>query len=425
MTTAGPLLKEEFDSRVGSAISMRNTTYSWFRKRVSIDNDINTRGYFFSLKTQRNQGYGSLTSAQEGGLLPIAGAPARRKVQIDYRDHFISGELSGRVMDAPSKTALLDLSKDAMADAEESFTTFQDLYLFGNGNGVIGVASGAVSGATVPFVLSQTNPYGSMMLQPGQRIQLFDTTLATQRVNGGTTTFTVVSKDVNDIVTFDVGPLLVVTGDVAVIENTLNRETLGLDFFVGNAGTNWLNDGLTGSPIARAGNPWTSATVIDKTGSALAPDFIDTIALQTSNQQGDGKPNWDQVLLSHPAQQNMYRKLGYALTRVVDASGNPKLDLGFANVSHNGMEWRVSSHCPADRLFGLQLSSWALKENKAPQMYNFQNGPLIQKPGTAQYYDAAQFAVYARYALVCKEPFNQFLLKGLQFNVADVRRNLN
>lgn len=426
MTTAGPILKEEFDARVGKAISKRNTFYSWFRGRVEKTDEINTRGYNFSLKTQRNQGYGSLTSAQEGGLLPRAGAPTRRKVRADYRDHFVSGELTGRVMDSPTKTALLNLSKDAMADAEESYTTFQDFYLFGNGSGALGVTTTNFVAATVTFALAQATPYGSMMIQPGQRIMFHNPTTFAQRTGGAVTVSTVISKDVaTDIVTFDAVPTDMVIGDIAVIEDTVNRETQGLDYHVGNNGTTWLVDAETGTAINRAANPWTSANVLDKSAAALAPDFIDTVSLQTSNQMGDDKPSWDQVLVSHAAQQNMYRKLGYALTRTVNVTGNGKLDLGFAEVSHNGMEWRTSSHCQADRTYGLKLSSWTLAEVKAPQMYNFQNGPLIQKPGTDRYYDAAQFAVYSRYALICREPYSQFLIKNLAFAVADVRRNLN
>jgi hypothetical protein len=426
MATAGPILKEEFDSRIGDAISLRNTFYSWFRRRVSTDDDINARGHVFALKTQRNQGYGSLTSAQEGGLMPIPGVLARRKVRIDYRDHFLTGELSGRVMDAPTKTALLNLSKDAMADAEESFTTFQDFYLFGNGVGALGVTTTNFVATTVTFALAQATPYGSMMIQPNQRIQFFNPSTFAQRTGGAVTVSTVQSKDTStDIVTFDAVPTDMVIGDIACIENTVNRETQGLDYHVGNNGTTWLVDAETGTAINRAANPWTSANVIDKSAAALAPDFIDTIALQTANQSGDGKPSWGQVLVSHPCQQNQYRKLGYALTRTVQASGNAKIDLGFAEVSHNGMEWRVSSHCQADRIYGLNLPDWQLKEVKAPQMYNFAGaGPLIQKWGTAQTYDAAQFAAYARYALVCKAPFNQFLLKNLSFAVADARRTL-
>jgi hypothetical protein len=121
----------------------------------------------------------------------------------------------------------------------------------------------------------------------------------------------------------------------------------------------------------------------------------------------------------------MYRKLGYALTRNVNASGNKNLDLGFATVSHNGMQWRTSAHCQADRIYGLKITDWEFKENKAPQMYDFMGaGPLIQKWGTAQPYDAGQFSVYARYALVCKAPSNQWLLKNLAFAVADARRTL-
>jgi hypothetical protein len=427
MATAGPILKEEVDPRLGLAISKRNTFYSWFRGRVSKDEDINARGHYFTLKTQRNQGYGSLTSAQEGGLMPIPGALARRKVRIDYRDHFISGELTGRTLDAPTKTALLNLSKDAMQDAEESFTTFQDLYMFGNGTGAIGVATTNFVAATITFALAQTTPYGSMMIQPNQRIQFFNPSTFAQRTGGSVTVSTVISKDTStDIVTFDAVPTDVVIGDIVCIENTINRETQGLDYHVGNNGTTWLLDGETGVAINRAANPWTNAQVIDKAAAALAPDFLDTISLQTSNQDGDATPDWDMVMVSHPCQQNMYRKLGYALQRVVPVEGKQKLDLGFAKVQHNGMEWRTSSHCQADRIYGLTVDDWEFKEVKAPQMYEYAGaGPLIQKWGTAQTYDAAQFAFYARYALVCKAPFNQWLLKNLSFTVADVRRTLN
>lgn len=428
-TTAGAVMKEEFDSRVGDAISKRNTFYSWFCRKVEKTDEINTRGYNFSLKTQRNQGYGSLTSAQEGGLLPRAGAPTRRKVKADYRDHFISGEVTGRIKDAPTKTALLNLTKDAMSDAEESFTTFQDFYLFGNGSGALGVVTTGYSGGSptlLTFALAQATPYGSMMIQPGQRLMFHHPTTFAQLTGGSVTVSTVVSKDVStDVVTFDAVPTDCVANSIAVIEDTINRETQGLDYHVGNSGTTWLTDAETGSAITRSGAPWTSANVIDKSAAALSPDFIDTVALQTSNQVGDGKPAWDQVLVSHPVQQNQYRKLGYNLTRTVAASGNDKLDLGFAEVSHNGMEWRTSSHCQADRIYGLRLEAWTLAEVKAPQMYDFGDGPLIQKPGTDRYYDAKQFCVYARYALICREPYTQFLLKNLYFAVADTRRNLN
>ena len=425
MTTAGPILKEEFDQRVLPAISKRNTFFSWFMKRVE-KGDINTRGYLFSVKTRRNQGYGSLTGAQEGGLLPRAGAPARRKVRADFRDHFIAGEITGRVQDMPTKTALLNLSKDSMEDAEESFTTFQDFYLFGNGSGSLGVVTGGVTGTTATFALAQATPYGSQMIQETQRIMFHHPTTFAQRTGGGVTVSTVVSKDTStDVVTFDAVPSDVVANDIAVIEDTVNRETQGLDYHVGNSGTTWLVDGETGSAITRASNPWTNANVTDASAAALSPDKIDTQVLQTSNQAGDGKPQWDSVMVSHPVQQNQYRKLGYALTRVINASGNDKIDLGFAEVSHNGMEWRVSSHCQPDRIYGLTLSAWKLLAIKMPQMYNFQNGPLIQKPGTDRYYDAAQFAVYARFALVCTQPYTQWLLKNLSFAVADVRRTLN
>lgn len=429
MTTAGPILKEIFDPVLGDAISKRNSFYSWFRKNVEAT-DISARGYYFAVKTQRNQGYGSLTSSQEGDLLPRAGQPVRRKVRVDYRDHFIVGELTGRVLaQSDNKVALVNLTKDAMQDATESFDTFQDFYLFGNGTGALGVVTTGYSGGSptlLTFALAQATPYGSMMIQANQRVQFHHPTTFAQLTGGSVTVSTVVSKDTStDVVTFDAVPTDCVANSIAVIEDTINREVQGLDFYLGNYGTTWLLDGETGSAINRAANPWSSANVLDKSSAALSPDAIDTIALQTSNQAGDGEPMWDQTLLSHPAQQNQYRKLGYALNRTVSVSGSSKLDLGFANVSHNGMEWRTSAHCQADRIYGLRLDSWKMPEVQAPHMKDFNGSPLTQKPGTARVYDAVLFAVEARYAIVCKSPYEQFLIKNLAFNVSDVRRSLN
>lgn len=428
MSTASPILKEEFDSRVGKAISARDTTWSWFFKNVA-KVDVSDRGYYFSVKTRRNQGYGSLTSAQEGGLMPRAGQPARQKVRADYMDHFLSGEITGRIKDAPDKAALLSLSKDAMSDAEDSFTTFQDFYLFGNGSGSLGVATSAYSGGSptvITFALAQATPYGSMMIQPTQRVHFIDPATGTQRTGGSVTVSTVVSKNIStDVVTFDAVPTDVAINDIVVIEDTYGREMQGFDYHVNNSSTTWLKDGESGSAITRASNPWTNANVLDNSAGALSPALLDQMALRTENQTGDGQIKYDVVMLSHTVQQYNYMQLGYALTRVVNASGNKKLDLGFANVSHNGMEWRTSSHCQADRIYGLKLEDWVMPMVKKPQMYDFNGGALIQKPGTDRYYDASQFAVYARFNVICKAPFSQWLIKNIAFTAAYVRRNLN
>jgi len=424
-TTAGPILREVFDPVLGNAISKRNSTYAWFRRKMDKP-QLNSRGYYFSLKTRRNQGYGSLTSAQEGGLLPRSGAPAKRKVRADYRSHFVSGELTGDVL-AQSKNAsdLVDLSKDSMQDAVESFDTFQDFYLFGNGSGALGVVTATNLTTTATFALAQATPYGSMMLQDTQRIQFFHPTTFVQYTGGSVTVSTVASKVVStDVVTFDAVPNDLAVNAIACIEDTVNREVQGLDFYVGNSGTTSLADGETGTAINRAANPWINANVIDAAGAALSPDQLDLIQLQTSSQVGESESS-DAAMLSHAAQKFQYRQLGYALNRTVNLTGNQKLDLGFGEVTHNGMEWRTSAHCQPDRIYGLRLNSWLMPEIQAPHMKNFPGGTLIQKYGTDRPYDAVQFAVEARYTLVCKEPFNQFLLKNLYFDTASVRRNLN
>jgi hypothetical protein len=128
-----------------------------------------------------------------------------------------------------------------MADAEESFTTFQDFYLFGNGSGSLGVVTATNLTTTATFALAQATPYGSMMVQVGQRIMFHHPTTFVQYTGGSVTVSTVISKDVStDVVTFDAVPNDLAVNAIAVIEDTINRETQGLDYHVGNSGTTWL-----------------------------------------------------------------------------------------------------------------------------------------------------------------------------------------
>jgi hypothetical protein len=423
--TASPILKEEFDKNVIKAIAKRGTTFSWFIKNVA-KVDINPRGFHFSAKTRRNQGYGSNTLAQEGGIMPRSGTPGWKKVRADYQSHYIGGEMSGDVMDAKDDVALLAMSKDYMSDAEESFTNFQDIYLFGNGSGSLGVIS-AATGTTATFALSQTRPYGSTLIQPTQRLQFINPATGLQRVGGGVLVSTVQTVDnATDLVTFDAVPSDAAANDIVVIEDTYGREMQGFDFHLNDANGNWLKDAETGVAIPKASNAWTKANVYDAGGADLSPEFIDAVSTQSSTQQGDGDIAFDALMLSHIAQKKKYMRLGYALTRNVNASGNKSLDLGFREVAHNGMEWRTSSHCQADRIYGLKVLTWKMPFVKMPQMYQFAGGgSLIQKPATDRYYDAAQFYVYARFNVVCQTPFENWLIKGLTFDPSAVRTGIN
>ena len=265
-----------------------------------------------------------------------------------------------------------------------------------------------------------------MMIQQGQRIMFHHPTTFAQRTGGGVTVSTVLSKDNStDIVTFDAVRAMLsrMTSPLSRTRSTVRHRDSITSSVTREQRGSWTPRPVRPSTVLP--NPFANANVIDKSAAALAPDFLDTIALQTSNQEGDGKPRWDAVMVSHAAQQNMYRKLGYALTRTVNATGNNRLDLGFAESRTTGWSGeRVRTvRQTASRSYALQRMENA--GGKSPRMYDFQNGPLIQKPGTDRYYDAAQFAVYARYALVCKEPYSQWLIKNLSFTVADVRRTLN
>lgn len=425
-TTASPILKEFFDPRLVEAASRRNTTFSWFLKKARKEG-VNGRGYLFTAKTRRNQGYGTLTSAQEGGLMPIAGTPGHKKVRADYISAFMAGEMSGDIRDAPDAAALVDMAKAYMADAEESFTTFQDLYLFGNGSGSIAVATTAYNAGTPTLItcaLAAATPYGATKLAPTMRVQFIDPANGNQRTGGSVTVSTITAVDSStDVVTFDAVPTDVAINDIIVIENTYGRQVKGFDYHINDSNGNWLPDAETGTPIPKATNPWTKGVVLDASAATITAAMIDTVSLRTQLQTGDGSIAFDAVMISHPAQMRQYMALGTALSRTVNLSGNKRLDLGFGSVSHNGMEWRASANCQPDRIYGLQLSDWVMPMVKMPQMYKFGDtgSVLSQKPGSAAFYDAMLFYVYARYNVVCQRPYRQWMIKNIGFTPADAR----
>jgi hypothetical protein len=100
----------------------------------------------------------------------------------------------------------------------------------------------------------------------------------------------------------------------------------------------------------------------------------------------------------------------------VQASGNKMLDLGFPGVAHNGMRWKLDPNCQRSVLYGLKLSDFAIAFIRLPGFYALANGDkLWQKPTDGGVYDQLQYALVARYDLLCYERRNQWKIINLPY----------
>lgn len=365
----------------------------------------NPRGRRMSIRVQPNPSYGSPT---EGALMPVGGSPVDIEANIKYLNQFKVGEFSGEIKDLDNDDAIVSFMARNQQGDVETFNHEQNIMLYGTGTNSRGVVTATNATTTATFDPATTD-MGSKFILIGARMAFY-TTAGVQRVGGSVTVSTVISNNkTTGLVTFDAVPSDLAATDVVVYEQSYSRGTHGLPYHIDDANALWLG-------INRATYPDTKGIVHDAAVAALTAGMIDLVQLKTRRQGGANVPVNDFVLVSHPTQKYNYRQLGYALTRVVNASGNRKLDLGFPEATHNGMRWKEDFDAAPSDLWGLRLKTWAIEFVKLPGFYKFDGeNRLAQKPGTSGYFDAFQYAVYARYDVICKMPQSNFRIKRLTY----------
>lgn len=407
-TNATVLMRDYLEPAVRGTFQEEDNTFRALMD-MGTNEKVNSRGRRISFRVQSNPSYGS---PLEGAYMPQPGAPLDVEANIKYLNQFKTGEFTGDIRDLDGDNAIVSYMARNQKDDVVTFNHTQNFLLFGTGTGSHGVVTGVAS-PNVTFSPTATD-YGSRQIMLGARMQFFSSA-GVQRVGGGITTSVVVANtESTGVVQCDAIPTDVAATDVIVYENSYGRATHGFPYHIDDASSMWLG-------INRGAYPTLKGVVHDAAGGALTAGMIDLVQLKAKRRGGTNVPINDFVMISHPTQKNNYRQLGYALNRTVQASGNARLDLGFPEVAHNGMRWREDLDCAPSDIWGLRFSSWAIEFVRLPGFYEFNEGQkIIQKPGSGIYADAFQYAIYARYDLVCKDPRQNFRLKNLPYTVGTV-----
>src|ERR1700741_5277720 len=138
--------------------------------------------------------------------------------------------------------AIENAAKREVANGMKQFRAFLDKLMQTAGNGVLGTI-GSVAGST--FTMSV--PSGAALVYPGQTIQIYDTTLPTNRNVAASVTTTVVSADpiTTQQITVDNVPTGTVATDVIVHDGLTGSQPVslfGIKYHQNNATTGtWLN----------------------------------------------------------------------------------------------------------------------------------------------------------------------------------------
>lgn len=414
LTNASVVMTEKIESVLRSAFLIGTDeeapTFDLFMKGEK--EKTNELGRRVPIRVTPNASYGSIT---EGGQLPLAGTPELVQLRIYYLNQFMMGEINRAVLDQNSSTDLINFMRTPMEDDQKTFRHIQNLWMHGTGNGSLGVAGTVVTGAsgTVTF----TGDYGAENIIKGSRLVFYSSAGVAHNQSGAVTVSTVTAI-AGDVVTFDTVPTDVVATDTAHYYGSYGLAPHGIAYHVSETSSTYLG-------VNTATYPGIKSTIVDAGasggvgGTALTPGMLDLMEAKRRRRSGANASRKGRTYISHTTQEFNYRQLGYTTTygvqRIIGMNAQ-KFDLAIGQASHNGANWVLDNQAPKSIIWDLHLPDWAIEYVKLPQFYDDGNGnKMWLKSGSGAPYDALQYAIFARYDLLCKNRANQSALINLPY----------
>jgi len=252
--------------------------------------------------------------------------------------------------------AIENAAKREVAQGMKQFRAFLDKLMQTAGNGVLGTIS-TVAGST----FTMTVPSGAALVYPGQTVQIYDTTLTTNRNVAASVTTTVLTADpiTTQQITVDNVPTGTVATDVIVHDGLTGAQPVslfGIKYHQNNATTGtWLN-------LNRATYPIQLQTPrVNAGNAALTPSNVRLAINKVRKSLGI---NHVGKLIAYMAveQEHAWENLGITVSQIIKeggSSGGNDLDLLFSGrKTMSGVPIKSSVNADQTRVDFLDLSHW-------------------------------------------------------------------
>src|SRR5437899_4528221 len=247
--------------------------------------------------------------------------------------------------------AVENAAKREVAREMKQFRPLPDRLMQTPGNGVLGTIS-SVSGTTLTMAV----PFGAALVYVGQTIQVYDTTLTTNR---GTANVTAADPISAQTITVDALPTGTVAGDVIVHDGLSGAQPVslfGVKYHQNNATTGtWLN-------LNRATYPVQLATPrVNAGNAALTPGNVRLAINKVRKALGI---NHVGKLIAYMAveQEHAWENLGITVSQIIKEGGGGRaddLDLLFSGrKTMSGVPIKSSVNADQTRVDFLDLSHW-------------------------------------------------------------------
>lgn len=223
-----------------------------------------------------------------------------------------------------ARKAVINGVRRITASALDEMRRQLDAQMMGSGNGVVGTLSAVSTTAGVDTYTLGTDGFGARLVRYDQVVQLFDSTLATNRGSGVITMWDVENKQIS------VTPAIAgaTTGDLLVVNGISAPASLpglfGIQYHHSNASTGtWLG-------FSRATTPEIRANRVNANSSPLSLPFPRLAINKIGNRVGEDN-KFNPVAWMHPCQQQAYEEIGQLVSIIQKTPNDQALDMYFGN----------------------------------------------------------------------------------------------
>jgi hypothetical protein len=265
-----------------------------------------------------------------GGDLGRGGGPVWDKATLQavfVKEGIEYTKLSQWATDSDRK-AVVNAVRRMTAEALDELRRQLDSQLMQPGTGVIGeVDSVTTSGGVDTVVL--TNEFGARLMRPGQTVQVFDSTLATNRGSSLITEWDVENG------TIELTPAVagITAGDQIVTDGISSPTSLpalyGVPYHHSNASTGtWLG-------LNRATNPEIRSNAVNGNNNALSLPLPRLAINKIGNRVGIDN-SFNPKAWTHPCQKQAYEEIGQLVSMIFKKPTEEALDLYFDKMQMAG-----------------------------------------------------------------------------------------
>lgn len=295
----------------------------------------------------------------DGGNLPRGSGDTFDVAQVSPIPFVFATEITKLTEYATNskEKAIENAVKRQVASSMKQFRSFLDKVIQGAGNGVIGTIS-SIAGN----VFTMSVPMGATGVYLNQTIQIYDTTLTTNRNVAAGVTTTVLAADpisATQTITVDNVPANTTGTDVIVHDGLTGAQPVslfGIKYHQSNATTGtWLN-------LNRATYPQQLQTPrVNAASSALVPTYV-RIAINKVREALGIDQLGKLIAYDHPQQTHAWENLGISISTVIKEGAGGKandLDLLFTGKkTMSGIGIKESINADQTRIDYLDMSHW-------------------------------------------------------------------